>query len=111
MLETLLLSGGTPHASFRDLAHAWGREHNFHRVLISTIFSRRGQVERKRRSDARAPVDDAKKSRHISSPEENDDGDDDNEQQDDGKPAAQPQSKRANRDPGHEANVKGSEEV
>lgn len=46
------MSGGTPFASFRDLAHAWGREKGFHIVLASNIFDRRGETERKRRSDA-----------------------------------------------------------
>ena len=53
LIEILLLSGGTPHANFRHLAHAWGRERGFHHVLINTICERRGEVDRKRRSDAR----------------------------------------------------------
>ena len=52
LVEILLLSGGTPHANFRDLAHAWGRERGFHQVLASSVCTRRGEVERKRRSDA-----------------------------------------------------------
>ena len=52
LVEILLLSGGTPHANFRDLAHAWGREKGFHQVLASSICTRRGEVDRKRRSDA-----------------------------------------------------------
>lgn len=35
-----------------DLAHAWGREKNFHLVLVNTVCSRRGEVERKKRSNA-----------------------------------------------------------
>lgn len=51
-MEILLLSGGTPYANFKDLAHAWGREKGFHHVLANSICERRGEVERKRRSDA-----------------------------------------------------------
>jgi len=50
-VEILLLSGGTPHANFKDLAHAWGREKGFHHVLTNLVCERRGEVERKRRSD------------------------------------------------------------
>lgn len=46
-----MLSGGTPHANFKDLAHAWGREKGFHHVLTNLVCERRGEVERKRRSD------------------------------------------------------------
>ena len=52
MVEILLLSGGTPYANFKDLAHAWGREKGFHHVLTSSVCERRGEVERKKRSDA-----------------------------------------------------------
>lgn len=52
LVEILLLSGGTPYANFKDLAYAWGREKGFHHVLASNICERRGEVERKRRSDA-----------------------------------------------------------
>lgn len=52
LVEILLLSGGTPNANFKDLAHAWGREKGFHQVLASSVCERRGEVERKRRSDA-----------------------------------------------------------
>jgi hypothetical protein len=38
--------------TFLDLAHAWGRDKGFHTVLINSICERRGEVERKRRSDA-----------------------------------------------------------
>jgi hypothetical protein len=51
-VEILLLSGGTPHANFKDLAHAWGREKGFHQVLAQSVCERRGEVDRKRRSDA-----------------------------------------------------------
>lgn len=52
LVEILLLSGGTPYANFKDLAHAWGREKGFHHVLANSVCERRGEVERKRRSDA-----------------------------------------------------------
>jgi hypothetical protein len=46
------LSGGTPYANFKDLAHAWGREKGFHNLLASSVCERRGEVDRKKRSDA-----------------------------------------------------------
>lgn len=52
LVEILLLSGGTPYANFKDLAHAWGREKGFHTLLASSVCERRGEVERKKRSDA-----------------------------------------------------------
>jgi len=52
LVEILLLSGGTPFANFRDLAHAWGREKGFHLLLATSVCERRGEVERKKRSDA-----------------------------------------------------------
>lgn len=33
-------------------SHAWGREKGFHNVLVTAVCERRGEVERKRRSDA-----------------------------------------------------------
>lgn len=51
MVEILLLSGGTPFASFKDLAHAWGRDKGFHTTLAQNVFERRGDIERKKRSD------------------------------------------------------------
>jgi hypothetical protein len=48
----LLLSGGTEGADFKLLAFAWGREKGFHHVLANSVCERRGEVERKRRSDA-----------------------------------------------------------
>ncbi len=47
-----MLSGGTPYANFKDLAHAWGREKGFHHLLATSVCERRGEVERKKRSDA-----------------------------------------------------------
>lgn len=71
LVEILLLSGGTPQANFRHLAHAWGRERGFHHVLVNTVCTRRGEVERKRRSDAREDIDpQGKRSRHDGSSEE-----------------------------------------
>jgi len=52
LVEILLLSGGTPFANFRDLSHAWGREKGFHHLLATSVCERRGEVERKKRSDA-----------------------------------------------------------
>eukprot|EP00980_Cylindrotheca_fusiformis_P001138 scaffold318_cov110-Cylindrotheca_fusiformis.AAC.10 len=51
LVEILLLSGGTPYANFKDLSHAWGRERGFHNILTSSVCERRGEVDRKRRSD------------------------------------------------------------
>lgn len=51
LVEILLLSGGTPYANFKDLAHAWGRERGFHINLTSNVCERRGEVERRRRAD------------------------------------------------------------
>jgi hypothetical protein len=47
-----LLSGGTPYANFKDLAYAWGREKGFHHLLATSVCERRGEVVRKKRSDA-----------------------------------------------------------
>ena len=52
LVEILLLSGGTPYANFKDLAYAWGREKGFHHLLATSVCERRGEVERKKRSDA-----------------------------------------------------------
>jgi hypothetical protein len=48
LVEILLLSGGTPYANFRDLAHAWGRDKGFHHQIVNNVCERRGEVERKR---------------------------------------------------------------
>jgi hypothetical protein len=61
LVEILLLSGGTPYASFKHLAHAWGREKGFHMVLVNNVCERRGEVERKRRSDAGRTMTEAEK--------------------------------------------------
>ena len=63
-MEILLLSGGTPYANFKDLAHAWGREKGFHHVLVNNVCERRGEVERKRRSDAIATHDNQQHNQH-----------------------------------------------
>jgi hypothetical protein len=47
-VEILLLSGGTPYANFRDLAHAWGRDKGFHHQIVANVCERRGEVDRKR---------------------------------------------------------------
>ena len=61
LVEILLLSGGTPYANFRDLSHAWGREKGFHHLLASSVCERRGEVERKKRSDAGRVMTDAQR--------------------------------------------------
>jgi len=35
-----------------ELAYAWGREKGFHHLVANSVCERRGEVERKRRSDA-----------------------------------------------------------
>jgi len=60
-VEILLLSGGTAYANFKDLAHAWGREKGFHHLLATSVCERRGEVERKRRSDAGRTMTDAER--------------------------------------------------
>ena len=61
MIEIMLLSGGTPYANFKELAFAWGREKGFHHVLANSVCERRGEVERKKRSDCgKAMTDDEK---------------------------------------------------
>jgi hypothetical protein len=61
LVEILLLAGGTPYANFRHLGHAWGREKGFHLVLANSVFERRGDIDRKRRSDAGKVLSDEKK--------------------------------------------------
>lgn len=51
VVETLLLGGGTPYASFKDLAHGWGRRKGFHLALINNVCERRGDIIRKRKSE------------------------------------------------------------
>lgn len=63
LVEILLLSGGTPYANFKDLSHAWGREKGFHNILASSVCERRGEVERKRRSDAGRPPAETERSK------------------------------------------------
>ena len=62
MIEIMLLSGGTPYANFKDLAFAWGREKGFHHVLANSVCERRGEVERKKRSDYGKSMTDDEKS-------------------------------------------------
>jgi hypothetical protein len=51
--ESLLLYGvQNSHGCYRSLAHAWGRKQGFHNVLLEQFFDRRGEIERKKRSDA-----------------------------------------------------------
>ena len=50
MFEAFLINGNAGH-SYKDLAHGWGREKGFHTILINQICERRGEMERKKRSD------------------------------------------------------------
>ena len=50
MFEIMLMAG-TLHHSHKDLAHGWGREKGFHNVLVNQVCERRGELERKKRSD------------------------------------------------------------
>ena len=61
MVEIMLLSGGTPYANFKELAFAWGREKGFHHVLANSVCERRGEVERKKRSDCGKSMTDDEK--------------------------------------------------
>jgi hypothetical protein len=61
LVEILLLAGGTPYANFKDLSHAWGREKGFHHLLAASVCERRGEVERKKRSDAGRTMTDAQR--------------------------------------------------
>ena len=47
-MEILVLTG-SPNASFRHLARAWGRDKGFHMVLAQFICERHGDVQRKKR--------------------------------------------------------------
>jgi hypothetical protein len=104
LVEILLLAGGTPYANFKDLAHAWGREKGFHHLLAASVCERRGEVERKKRSDAGRTMTDSQRQAFKASlkksklnkegsstvlggadnnDDEDDDDDDDNEDDDD----------------------------
>mmetsp|Transcript_5976 Transcript_5976/g.8694 ORF Transcript_5976/g.8694 Transcript_5976/m.8694 type:complete len:780 (+) Transcript_5976:48-2387(+) len=50
LLEIMLITG-TMWSSNKDLAHAWGREKGFHNIIMNQVCNRRGELERKRRSD------------------------------------------------------------
>lgn len=91
LVEILLLSGGTAYANFKDLAHAWGREKGFHHLLATSVCERRGEVERKKRSDAgrtmtpeqrQAFRDKLKKARLNKDGKDVDDVDDEEEEED-----------------------------
>eukprot|EP00545_Synedropsis_sp_CCMP1620_P012028 CAMPEP_0119017766 /NCGR_PEP_ID=MMETSP1176-20130426/17606_1 /TAXON_ID=265551 /ORGANISM="Synedropsis recta cf, Strain CCMP1620" /LENGTH=344 /DNA_ID=CAMNT_0006971589 /DNA_START=20 /DNA_END=1051 /DNA_ORIENTATION=- len=90
LVEILLLSGGTPYANFKDLSHAWGREKGFHHLLATSVCERRGEVERKKRSDAGRQMtpeqrqvfrDKLKRARTSKDGEEEDDEEDQQQQQ------------------------------
>ena len=48
-MESLLLGGGTPYASFQNLAHGWGRTKGFHSALVNDVCQQRGDIIRKRK--------------------------------------------------------------
>lgn len=50
-MEILLLGGGTPYASFQNLAHGWGRKRGFHSSLVNGVCDRRGDIIRKRKNE------------------------------------------------------------
>ncbi|CAB9512570.1 expressed unknown protein [Seminavis robusta] len=51
VVETLLLGGGTPYASFQNLAHAWGCKKGFHSALIGAVCESKRDMIRKRRNE------------------------------------------------------------
>mmetsp|Transcript_12852 Transcript_12852/g.35241 ORF Transcript_12852/g.35241 Transcript_12852/m.35241 type:complete len:175 (+) Transcript_12852:467-991(+) len=81
LVEILLLSGGTPYANFRDLAHAWGRDKGFHQIIVNNVCERRGEVERKRRCDAGKPMSDERRENFRTKYKRARTGGDDEEQQ------------------------------
>ncbi|KAL3789182.1 hypothetical protein ACHAW5_002441 [Stephanodiscus triporus] len=62
VLEMALIAGTdtsrclTQHMTSKVLAHAWGREKGFHKIMIEKHCSRRGELERKKRVDAGVPT-------------------------------------------------------
>jgi len=54
LFEIMLLSG-TVHPCHKELAHAWGRDKGFHNALVAQVSERRGELERKKRSDSGRP--------------------------------------------------------
>lgn len=62
VLEMALIAGTdtskclTQHMTSKVLAHAWGREKGFHKIMIEKHCSRRGKLERKKRVDAGVPT-------------------------------------------------------
>jgi hypothetical protein len=45
------MTNNGPFRIYKDLAHAWGRERGFHNSLVSQMSERRGNLNRKKRSD------------------------------------------------------------
>ena len=62
VLEMALIAGTdtakclTQHKTSKVLAHAWGREKGFHKIMIEKHCSRRGELDRKKRVDAGVPI-------------------------------------------------------
>ena len=61
VLEMALISGTdtkqlTMHRITKVLAHAWGRERGFHKLMIDKHCARRGDLDRKKRVDAGQPM-------------------------------------------------------
>jgi len=53
VIEIMLLAGvPNSYGCYCDLAHAWGRDQGFHKVILSQFFDRKGEINRKKRSDA-----------------------------------------------------------
>ena len=66
VLEMALIAGtDTKHLTQQKvtkvLAHAWGREKGFHKIMLEHHCSRRGDLARKKRADAGVPLTDEKK--------------------------------------------------
>ncbi|KAL7543126.1 hypothetical protein ACHAXR_012424 [Thalassiosira sp. AJA248-18] len=66
VMEMALIAGTdtrhlTVHRTSKILAHAWGREKGFHKLMIDKHCARRGDLDRKKRVDAGVPMSVEKK--------------------------------------------------
>ena len=63
--EFALIAGNTKHLSHNQVTKmmgtAWGRDAGFHKIMISKLCARRGELERKKRVDAGTPMTAEKK--------------------------------------------------
>ena len=63
--EFALIAGNTKHLSHNQVCKmmglAWGRDAGFHKIMISKLCARRGELERKKRVDAGTPMTAEKK--------------------------------------------------